>query len=59
MFSRPVISPWNPVPTSSMEVTFPQSSIVPAVGAVIRLMSFSSVLFPDPLRPMIPTRSPG
>ncbi len=30
----------------------------PSVGSVIRLSTFSSVLLPAPLRPMMPTTSP-
>ncbi len=58
MFSRPVSSGWNPVPTSSRLPTRPPSSIRPVVGAVIRLMILRRVLLPAPLRPMIPTTSP-
>ena len=46
------------MPTSSRLPTRPPSSIRPVVGAVIRLMILSRVLFPAPLRPMIPTTSP-
>src|SRR5271157_5042895 len=59
MFSRPVSSGWNPVPTSSRLPTRPWTSTSPSVGSVIRERIFSSVLFPAPLRPMIPTTSPG
>ena len=59
IFSRPVSSGWKPVPTSSRLATRPWMSIVPVVGPVIRVRSLSSVLLPAPLRPMIPTTSPG
>ena len=59
MFSRPVNSGWKPVPTSSRLPTRPFSSTRPFVGSVIRDRIFSSVLLPAPLRPMIPTTSPG
>ena len=58
MFSRPVSSGWKPVPTSSRLPTLPRISARPAVGSVIRERIFSSVLFPAPFRPMIPTTSP-
>ena len=58
IFSLPVSSGWKPVPTSSRLATRPRSTTRPAVGSVIRLNIFSSVLFPAPLRPMIPTASP-
>ena len=59
MFSRPVSSGWKPVPTSSSEATRPRSRTQPSVGSVIRLRIFRSVLLPAPLRPMMPTTSPG
>ena len=58
MFSLPVSSLWNPVPTSSSVPTRPNMSAVPRVGSVIRESTLSSVLFPAPLRPMMPTISP-
>ena len=58
MFSRPVSSPWNPVPTSSRLATRPRISMRPWVGSVMRLRIFRSVLLPAPLRPMMPTTSP-
>ena len=58
MFSRPVSSGWNPVPTSRSEPTRPRRRATPSVGSVIRLRIFSSVDLPAPLRPMMPTASP-
>jgi hypothetical protein len=58
MFSRPVSSWWNPVPTSRRLATRPRSRARPFVGSVMRDRIFSSVDLPAPLRPMIPTISP-
>ena len=58
MFSRPVSSGWNPVPTSSKLATRPASSIRPEVGEVMRARILSSVLFPAPFLPMTPMTSP-
>ena len=58
MFSRPVSSGWKPDPTSINAARRPLSVIVPDVGAVIRESSFSSVLLPAPLWPMMPSVSP-
>ena len=55
MFSRPVRSGWKPVPTSSSVPTRPRSTMRPAVGLVIRAISFSSVLLPAPFGPIRPT----
>ncbi len=59
MFSRPVSSGWKPVPTSSRLPTRPRISARPVVGSVIRDRILSSVVLPAPLRPMMPTTSPG
>ena len=59
MFSLPLSSGWNPVPTSSSEPTRPASSARPSVGSVIRERTFSSVDLPAPLRPTMPTTSPA
>ena len=59
MFSLPVISPWNPVPTSSNEAILPLARMVPVVGEVTRERSLSKVDFPAPFLPMIPTTSPS
>ena len=58
MFSLPVNSGWNPVPTSSNEPTRPRSSIRPRVGAVTRVRILSSVDLPAPLGPTMPSASP-
>src|SRR4051812_37479627 len=58
IFSRPVSSAWNPVPTSSRLATRPRIRIRPRVGSVIRLMILRKVDLPAPLRPTIPTTSP-
>ena len=58
MFSRPVISGWKPVPTSRSEAMRPLMPMRPTVGEVTRERIFSSVLFPAPFLPMIPTTSP-
>ena len=59
MFSRPVNSGWNPVPTSSSDPTRPFVTPRPVVGGVMRARIFSIVLLPAPLRPMMPTVSPA
>ena len=60
MFSRPVSSGWNPVPTSSRLPTRPSSSRpAPSWARRSRLRIFSSVLLPAPLRPMIADRLAG
>ena len=46
------------MPTSRSEATRPRSRAVPLVGSTIRLRIFSSVDFPAPLRPTMPTTSP-
>ncbi len=54
MFSRPEISGWNPAPSSMSAEIRPSTVTVPSVGRVMPATHFSSVLFPDPLRPMTP-----
>ena len=46
------------MPTSSNEDTRPKISKRPRVGSVMRERILSSVLFPAPLRPIMPTASP-
>ncbi len=58
MFSRPVSSPWKPVPTSSRLPTRPRITALPCVGVVMRVRIFSSVDFPAPLGPITPITSP-
>src|SRR3954453_19012787 len=57
-FSRPVSSPWKPVPTSSRAATRPRVLDTPAVGDVILARIFRIVLLPAPFRPTIPNASP-
>jgi hypothetical protein len=59
VFSIPVSSPWNPVPTSSSEPTRPRVRDTPSVGVVMPLITFSSVLLPAPLDPMMPSAVPS
>ena len=59
MFSRPVSSPWKPVPTSSRLPTRPRISTRPDVGVVMRVSTLSSVDFPAPFRPTTPSTSPS
>ena len=58
MFSRPVSSPWKPVPTSSRLPTRPRMTALPRVGVVIRVRILSSVDLPAPFGPMMPSTSP-
>jgi hypothetical protein len=57
-FSRPEISGWNPAPSSMSADTRPFTFTVPIVGFVMPATSFSSVLLPDPFRPMTPSVCP-
>ena len=57
-FSRPVKSGLNPVPSSRSAATLPLRFTLPVVGVVVPAMIWSSVLLPEPFRPMIPTVSP-
>ncbi len=59
IFSRPVASISNPVPRSSRLRIFPCVSIRPLVIGNKPAMAFSVVLFPAPLGPTMPTRSPS
>ncbi|MNR56630.1 hypothetical protein D3C85_1772400 [compost metagenome] len=58
IFSRPVISPLKPVPTSNKDAIRPRDFILPAVGAVTFERIFKSVDFPAPFFPIIPKTSP-
>src|SRR6266581_2043359 len=58
MFSCPVRSGWNPVPSSSSAEVRPFNFTSPRVGALTPESTLSSVLFPAPLRPMMPTVLP-
>ena len=53
-FSRPEISGWNPAPSSMSAERRPWTVTVPSVGLVMPATSFSIVLLPEPLRPMMP-----
>ena len=53
-FSRPEISGWKPAPSSINAEMRPSTVTVPAVGRVIPATHLSSVLLPEPLRPMTP-----
>ena len=48
-----------PVPTSISAPTRPRTRIRPLVGKAIRVASFSAVVFPAPLWPMIANDSPS
>ena len=58
-FSRPLISGWKPAPSSMRAETRPRTSTWPRVGRVMPAISFSRVLFPEPLRPMMPQVAPA
>jgi hypothetical protein len=58
-FSRPVKSGWKPAPSSSSEATLPPTSRWPLEGRKIPAIRRSSVVLPEPLRPITPTASPG
>ena len=58
MFSRPEISISNPAPRVSRDDTRPLTVIEPSSGARIPASASSSVLFPAPFDPRIPTESP-
>ena len=58
-FSRPLISGWKPAPSSIRADTRPPTRTWPLVGLVMPATSFSRVLFPEPLRPMMPQVVPA
>ena len=58
MFSLPVNSPLNPVPTSSNEAIRPRDFILPVVGAVTFDNILRSVDFPAPFLPIMAKTSP-
>ena len=58
-FSRPDRSGWNPAASSSRPKTLPLAIIRPDVGCIVPASSLSNVLFPAPLRPMIPSVRPA
>src|SRR5436190_7211720 len=57
-FSRPVGCGWNPAPVAIRPAMRPRVRMVPVSGRSTPLISFSSVLFPEPFRPIRPTDSP-
>ncbi len=57
-FSTPLYSGLKPEPSSSRAATRPLVRSSPALGVSVPQTSCSSVDFPDPLRPMMPTVSP-
>ena len=57
-FSRPEISGWKPAPSSISAEMRPSTFTVPSDGLVMPATSFSSVLLPEPLRPMTPSVRP-
>ena len=59
MFSSPVKSGLNPAPSSSSAATRPLTFRSPVVGASVPHTICKSVDFPAPLRPTMPTTSPG
>src|SRR4051812_2746504 len=59
MFSRPESSGWIPAATSMSAPTRPSTSTLPEYGYITRVRILSRVDFPEPLRPMRPTDSPG
>ncbi len=57
-FSRPLISGWNPAPSSMRAEIFPSTLSRPEVGLAIPATSLSSVLLPEPFSPMTPNVIP-
>ena len=53
-FSRPEISGWNPAPSSISAEIRPSTATVPVVGRVMPETHLSSVLLPEPFRPITP-----
>ena len=58
MFSRPVSCGWKPAPVAIRPAIRPRVSTVPPSGRITPLISLSSVLLPEPLRPIRPIDSP-
>ena len=58
MFSLPLMSGWNPAPSSRRLETLPHISIEPLSGYIILVNSLSVVLLPQPFLPIRPTASP-
>src|SRR5208283_3499106 len=57
-FSLPVSSWSNPAPSARIGATRPLTCTLPCVGKVIPQRICNKVVFPAPLRPMIPILSP-
>ena len=58
MLSRPVSCGWKPAPVAISPAIRPRVSTWPPSGRMIPLISLSSVLLPEPLRPISPIDSP-
>ena len=58
-FSRPEISGWKPAPSSISAEMRPRTTTSPTLGLVMPATSLSSVLLPDPLRPITPSVRPA
>ena len=58
MFSLPLMSGWNPAPSSRRLETLPHISIEPLSGYIILVNNLSVVLLPQPFLPIRPTASP-
>ena len=56
--SRPVSWGWKPAPVAISPAIRPRVSTWPSSGFITPLISLSSVLLPEPLRPISPTDSP-
>ena len=57
-FSRPVSCGWKPAPVAIRPAMRPRVRMVPSSGRITPLISLSSVLLPEPLRPIRPIDSP-
>ena len=57
-FSRPVKSGLKPLPSSSSAPSLPFTRMAPEVGLTVPAIICSSVVFPDPLRPTMPSVVP-
>jgi hypothetical protein len=58
MFSRPVSWGWKPAPVAISPAIRPRVRTEPLSGRMTPLISLSSVLLPEPLRPIRPIDSP-
>src|SRR4051812_40503270 len=57
-FSRPVSCGWKPAPVAIRPAMRPRVRMLPSSGRMTPLISFSSVLLPEPLSPIRPMDSP-